>query len=750
MKKIIFLFSLVFLFFGLGNNNLVSAEEIIDVTPPTVTSYSFNGIEDNVVFNPNNPASVEIVINTDEPVKFNRIKIINNESMEVKFFTAFNNFDTSAVKTWDGKSDGVVVPDGVYSLQVNIKDVAENTNNNLNLTPFTITVDTSEILVGDTISPTIEFHEDVTVETTSSEGIIVDYIAPNATDNVDTMEPAVCEPTSGSLFSIDTTEITCNKTDSAGNIAIPVTFNVIVQDTTPPENDGSNNTTPTPNSVNINLKIYSGETSLYDNNISVTACDSDNKPETPDDITAYCAVLQTELESDWSWYGDGVFVDSIEDIVGYTSQDDKGDNVYHYWSWFLNENYGETGLNQYKLKSNDLISLEFIDPVTEKEDEENQESNSNNNGSSSGGSSNSTKTFSVPEALDFLFTNKASASVFVYDWIAIAAGAGDNSILKSSLVEYLKSNPINSSFVTENERRAMALMALGINPYNGTEINYIKKITDSFNGIQIKDESLSDFNDDIFGLIVLQKVGYDESDDMIKRIILYILSKQSDDGSWGSIDMTGAGIMALNEFRNVKDVENAISKALSYIVEMQDDDGGFENIYSTSWAVQALSLSDSYEKEVKDGIDYLAENQEEDGGVVGENTSNRIWATAYAIPAVLKLSWNDILDEFDNKEVLEKISTELEEDEVSTEKKVYTYLDFIDEAEPEDTFEEVKDENIGNEDLGEESATFSESDLLASAEGSVSKGFLDGDKIIWFVVVILFLIFGSFVLKRKI
>ncbi|MDP4033465.1 MAG: hypothetical protein Q8P60_11540, partial [Pseudorhodobacter sp.] len=118
------------------------------------------------------------------------------------------------------------------------------------------------------------------------------------------------------------------------------------------------------------------------------------------------------------------------------------------------------------------------------------EVSSNDNGGGGGGGSYTPaeKTFSISNALEFLSQNKDSASISVHDWMAIAAGAGDNSNLKSSISDYLKSNPIDSSVVTDNERRAMALMSLGINPYSGTEINYIQKITDSFDGTQFGDK----------------------------------------------------------------------------------------------------------------------------------------------------------------------------------------------------------------------------------------------------------------------
>jgi len=91
---------------------------------------------------------------------------------------------------------------------------------------------------------------------------------------------------------------------------------------------------------------------------------------------------------------------------------------------------------------------------------------------------NNDKIFSVSNALDFLLQNKENSPMYA-DWVAIAAGKGDNSDLKSYISNYLKSNPINSNIITDYERRAMALMALGVNPYNGTNVNYIKKIIDS-------------------------------------------------------------------------------------------------------------------------------------------------------------------------------------------------------------------------------------------------------------------------------
>jgi hypothetical protein len=69
-------------------------------------------------------------------------------------------------------------------------------------------------------------------------------------------------------------------------------------------------------------------------------------------------------------------------------------------------------------------------------------------------------------------------------------------------------------------------------------------------------------------------------------------------------------------------------------------------VYATSWALQAMNaLNESWSKNNNSPEDYLANEQQADGGVLNSSSSqnDRIWATSYAIPAVLGKSWNDIL-----------------------------------------------------------------------------------------------------------
>lgn len=261
------------------------------------------------------------------------------------------------------------------------------------------------------------------------------------------------------------------------------------------------------------------------------------------------------------------------------------------------------------------------------------------------------KTFSVENALKFLEINQKSDGSYnapMYtDWVAVAIGVGDDKEIESKLINYLKENNVDSSVVTDNERHAMALMSLGINPYSGTSINYIKKITDSFDGAQFGDKTF--INDDIFALIVLKNAGYSVNDELITKDLGYIISKQDKDGSWGSIDMTAAGIQALKSFENIAGVNDAILKAEKYITTNQKTDGGFENTSSTSWVLQTLFD----DKEILKGEDYLVSKQDIDGGMesVGTDLSIRIWETAYAIPAILHKSWNTILNNFPKPDI---------------------------------------------------------------------------------------------------
>ncbi len=71
---------------------------------------------------------------------------------------------------------------------------------------------------GDTTAPIISGLNNLTRTATSSSGAAATF-SPTATDDVDGTVPVTCAPTSGSIFQIGTTTVTCTATDSAGNMA---------------------------------------------------------------------------------------------------------------------------------------------------------------------------------------------------------------------------------------------------------------------------------------------------------------------------------------------------------------------------------------------------------------------------------------------------------------------------------------------------------------------------------------------------
>ncbi|MEK7585736.1 MAG: immunoglobulin-like domain-containing protein [Patescibacteria group bacterium] len=547
----------------------------------------------------------------------------------------------------------------------------------------------------------------------------------------------------------------------------------------------------------IHLDVVTSTGSLYNQDITVAPCDSDNAGTMA--VTAYCAVLQSGLANDWSWFGSDAFLNSIDTKVN----NDNNNGIY--WGWFANLELGQTALNKYVLMEGDSILINYdINPLKIAVDNTNPSVGSsikftvmsfgfdsswnpawspvvggkivigpdtldldldgtysfividttplivkgqaigfletkelvitptvsldvtapiitligdttesinvgsdyiekgatatddidgditskivitgnvdtskvgsydilfdvsdllgnkantvtrtvNVINSGGGGGGPTLSTLSIPQATLFLANNQDINGSFIdslyTDWVAIAVGSLGSSgdIMKAKISEYMKMNPLMSSVITDNERRAMALMSLGINPYSGTSVDYINKIVSSYDGTQFGDNTL--FNDDIFALIVLQKAGYISTDTMIVKDIEYILSYQSPDGSWGSIDMTGAALQALSNFTDIAGVQSSILKGENYLISTQQVDGGFYNSSSTSWALQALSSNPSFSSGVARADDYLAKLQQADGGVELSTSiiENRIWATAYAIPAALHKTWSNILQSF--------------------------------------------------------------------------------------------------------
>ncbi len=275
-------------------------------------------------------------------------------------------------------------------------------------------------------------------------------------------------------------------------------------------------------------------------------------------------------------------------------------------------------------------------------------------GSGGGGSAVAPPSGDPATALTFLIQKQQSDGSFggslESDWAAIAlSSAKGTDASLNALLPYI-TNSNQPSSITDYERRAMALEAANINPYSST-YHPIEKIISAFDGNQIGDPSL--LNDDIFALLPLTHAGYGTDDTLIQKEVRLILSEQNTDGSWGGIDLTSAAVQALVPLSNIDGVSQSLAKAKTYLKSQEDSDGCLGNVYSTSWAIQAIvALGDSPLSWTVWGgstpVSCLALFQLSDGGfgLITATDASRVWATAYAIPALEGKTWNDILQTF--------------------------------------------------------------------------------------------------------
>jgi DNA-binding beta-propeller fold protein YncE len=114
-------------------------------------------------------------------------------------------------------ASGSTFPVGTTTVTCTASDSAGNTST----ATFTVTVRP------DTTAPVLTVPSNITVDATSPAGTAVGYTA-SAVDNVDGTVPVSCTRSSGAIFPIGTTTVTCTATDSSGNSSSAV-FTVTVR-----------------------------------------------------------------------------------------------------------------------------------------------------------------------------------------------------------------------------------------------------------------------------------------------------------------------------------------------------------------------------------------------------------------------------------------------------------------------------------------------------------------------------------------
>lgn len=258
-----------------------------------------------------------------------------------------------------------------------------------------------------------------------------------------------------------------------------------------------------------------------------------------------------------------------------------------------------------------------------------------------------------PKATFLLKGQKETGEIenaLVTDWAAIALGGKLTDAEKAKLQAYLIADDGGLSFTTDLERRAMALMALGVNPFSGTGTNYIVSIVRSFSNGQFGAEDL--INDDIFGVIPVVRAGIVKGSHRVKKVVGHILDRQAADGSWENPDLTASAIQALLLADNDRRIPDAVRRGRDYLKRNQSADGRIGmNTFSSSWASQALTgtgstLEDKAASEK--ARKYVESKVQADGGLKDgeDSTFNRLWGTAYALAAAEGKHWGDLLQPF--------------------------------------------------------------------------------------------------------
>lgn len=401
-------------------------------------------------------------------------------------------------------------------------------------------------------------------------------------------------------------------------------------------------------SVLVNTSLTVPESCTVVDNVGVSHSFSEHKAPCAIQAAKDAGIITDFLFQDFG--GFGLYLKRVNGITDGPAPD------FPYWNLWLNGVFSEVGINQIVLSAGDDFQLTYgpyitgIVSIPQK---------------ASGGPVTYDiypRRVRVEDAVSFLVANQKQDGSWGYplftDWVAVALGAykGNSTsafYAEDKLVEWMEKNPIpEGSALTDFERRAMALMALGIDPYNGTGTDYIQKILNGFDGQQFGDANL--VNDDMFALLVLERAGYEANVTPLLETLPFIFSWQRDNGSFGSTDLTAVAVQVLSLYPQEEERDAALARAKQYLAEYQESSGGFGNVYSTSWVLQAIASLDedgdnwAMETDRRTPEHFLALSQALDGGLLpAESKENRIWATAYAIPAALGKSWGSILGTFE-------------------------------------------------------------------------------------------------------
>ena len=158
-----------------------------------------------------------------------------------------------------------------------------------------------------------------------------------------------------------------------------------------------------------------------------------------------------------------------------------------------------------------------------------------------------------------------------------------------------KKGVLHSRKHTEYSRVILALRAIGKNPEKVAGYNLVTPLLDYdktvFQGV----------NGAIWALIALDSGDYAD-EEIREKYILHILQREKNGGGWAildeqkeaDVDVTAMALVALSNYKDRKDVKNAIDRGISVLSAMQNANGGYlsyntESSESSAQVLTALS-----------------------------------------------------------------------------------------------------------------------------------------------------------------
>lgn len=328
-----------------------------------------------------------------------------------------------------------------------------------------------------------------------------------------------------------------------------------------------------------------------------------------EDPTAWDAVKACLDSANYTYTGSGAYIKSITDAAGHTLKE-KGDGKSSGWMFGIavkggNETLPKTTLDNTYLKDGDTLRLFFTDTYIPLDPTDPAVPGAEVPG------------FDEAYAGAKAYIQSAvSAPVVSYlfgEWAVLGQARAKVPLSEAyiaayyeKVVAYVKANissdgilrapdDKNTPVITDNERIALALTAIGKDPANVGGKNLLTALQDK-DIMQVTDTSNTDINGLVMGLLALNSRNYTSD---TSWLVQAVLAQQNEDGSWrasadtkpvGAVDMTAMALQALAPY--YKDggnetVNTAVEKALNWLSGKYRS--GYDSSESCAQVVIALS-----------------------------------------------------------------------------------------------------------------------------------------------------------------